>query len=244
MKDLNNKIALLTGASSGIGAVIANLLAQEGVTVVGVARSKSGLNNTKSIIENLGGEFHGIPFDISQTSKLSELKVQITNAIGEVDILINNAGVASMNHSILTPISTARKILATNVIGTFLFSRESAKLMKNNKYGRIINFTTFAVPFKLEGEAIYAASKAGVITLTEILSREYASFGITVNAVSPPAIQTDLIRGVPNEKMKKLLQRQAIHRYGDPIDICNVIDFLIKHESGMVTGQIVYLGGV
>jgi len=158
--------------------------------------------------------------------------------------LINNAGVASMNHSLLTPISTARKILETNVIGTFIFCRESAKLMKINKYGRIINFASFAVPFKLEGEAIYAASKAGVITLTEILSREYADFGITVNTVAPPAIQTDLIRGVPNEKMQNLLQRQAIHRYGEPIEVSNVIDFFIKHESEMVTGQIVYMGGV
>ena len=116
--------------------------------------------------------------------------------------------------------------------------------MKINKFGRIINFTTFAVPFKLEGEAIYAASKAGVITLTEILSREYADFGITVNAVAPPAVQTDLIRGVPNEKMHNLLQRQAIHRYGNPLEVCNVINFFIKHESEMVTGQIVYLGGV
>ena len=116
--------------------------------------------------------------------------------------------------------------------------------MNINKYGRIINFASFAVPFNLEGEAIYAASKAGVITLTEILSREYADFGITVNTVAPPAIQTDLIRGVPNEKMQNLLQRQAIHRYGEPIEVSNVIDFFIKHESEMVTGQIVYMGGV
>ena len=158
--------------------------------------------------------------------------------------MINNAGVASMNHSLLTPISTVRKILDTNVIGNFIFSRESAKLMKKNKYGRIINFTTFAVPFKLEGEAIYAASKAAVTTLTEILSREYADFGITVNAVAPPAVQTDLIRGVQKEKMKSLLERQAIHRYGDPQEVCNVIDFFIKPENEMVTGQVVYLGGV
>ena len=102
MKDLNNKVALLTGASSGIGAVLANQLAQENVTVVCVARSKNGLNNTKSIIENLGGKFHGIAFDISQLSKLSELKVQIANTIGKVDILINNAGIEAVSYTHLT----------------------------------------------------------------------------------------------------------------------------------------------
>ena len=116
--------------------------------------------------------------------------------------------------------------------------------MKTNKFGRIINFATFAVPFKLEGEAIYAASKAGVITLTEILSREYAEFGITVNSVAPPAVKTDLIRGVAKEKMQILLKRQAIRRYGNPQEVCNVIDFFIKPESEMVTGQNIYLGGV
>ena len=116
--------------------------------------------------------------------------------------------------------------------------------MKKNHFGRIINFSTFAVPFKLEGEAIYAASKAAIITLTEILAREYADFGITVNAVAPPAVQTDLIRGVPKEKMQILLKRQAISRYGDPKEVCNVIDFFIKPENEMVTGQIINLGGV
>ena len=115
--------------------------------------------------------------------------------------------------------------------------------MKKNKYGRIINFTSFAVPFKLEGEAIYAASKAAVITLTEILSREYAEFGITVNSVAPPAVKTDLIRGVPKEKMQILLQRHAIKKFGHPSDVSNLIDFFIKPESEMVTGQIIYLGG-
>ena len=188
--------------------------------------------------------YQHIYLDVSEESSVKKMFVDIRKKYGRLDVLINNAGVASLNHSLLTPISTAQKILETNVIGTFIFSRESAKLMKKNKFGRIINFATFAVPFKLEGEAIYAASKAGVITLTEILSREYADLGITVNAVSPPAVKTDLIRGVPNEKMQKLLRMQAIHRYGDPIEVCNVIDFFIKRESEMVTGQIVYLGGV
>ena len=116
--------------------------------------------------------------------------------------------------------------------------------MKKTSNGRIINFTTFAVPFKLEGEAIYAASKAAVVSLTEILAREYADFGITVNAIAPPAIETDLVRGVPREKMERLLSRQAIHRFGEEDEVRNVIDFLIKNSSDMVTGQTIFLGGV
>jgi 3-oxoacyl-[acyl-carrier protein] reductase len=161
-----------------------------------------------------------------------------------LDVLINNAGIASMNHSFLTPLSTAKNILETNVIGTFLFSREAAKLMKKKKWGRIINFVTFAIPFKLEGEAIYAASKAAVVTLTEILSKEFADYGITVNAIAPPAVQTDLIKGVPKEKIDRLLKRQAIHRFGKPEEICNVIDFFVKQESSLITGEVIYMGGV
>jgi len=116
--------------------------------------------------------------------------------------------------------------------------------MLKRKFGRIVNFTTFAVPFKLEGEAAYAASKAAVQSLTETLAREYATYGITVNAVAPPATQTNLIKNVPKEKLENLLSRQAIHRFGKLEEISNVIDFFINHSSSMVTGQILFLGGI
>ena len=116
--------------------------------------------------------------------------------------------------------------------------------MKKNRYGRIVNFATIATPLKLEGEAIYAASKAGVISLTQILARELADFGITVNAIGPTPIQTDLIRSVPKEKLDAVINRQAIHRFGELRDVSNVIDFFIRPESDFVTGQVIYLGGV
>ena len=233
---MNEKqITLITGTRKGIGRFLVEHYTSLGHFVIGCSRGE-----TEYSINN----YHHFRLDVSDESSVKKMFIDIRKKYGKLDILINNAGVASMNHSLLTPISTVRKILDTNVIGNYIFSRESAKLMKKNKYGRIINFTTFAVPFKLEGEAIYAASKAAVTTLTEILSREYADFGITVNAVAPPAVQTDLIRGVQKEKMKRLLKRQAIHRYGNPQEVCNVIDFFIKPESEMVTGQVVYLGGV
>jgi len=163
---------------------------------------------------------------------------------GRLDVLISNAGVASMNHSLLTPLTTVNKIMQTNFVGTFLFCREAARLMQVNRYGRIVNFTTVAVPLKLEGEAIYAASKSAVISLTQILAREFAEFGITVNAVGPTPIKTDLLRGVPVEKLETVISRQAIKRYGETRDVIQVIEFFIDPASDFVTGQVIFLGGI
>jgi 3-oxoacyl-[acyl-carrier protein] reductase len=110
--------------------------------------------------------------------------------------------------------------------------------------GRIVNFSTVAVPFALEGEAAYVASKAGVVGLTQVLARELGPYGITVNAVGPTPIETDLIRAVPQDKIQSLLRRQAISRLGTFGDVANVVDFFLRPESEFVSGQTVYLGGV
>lgn len=182
--------------------------------------------------------------DVSDEKAVKKLFAGLRQKFGRLDHLINNAGIASMNHSLMTPLSAVNRILDTNVAGTFLFCREAAKLMKNRSFGRMVNITTVAVPLKLEGEAIYAASKAAVISLTQILARELADFGITVNAVGPGPVETDLIRSVPTKKIKKLVERQAIHRLGRFEDITNVIDFYLKKDSAFITGQTLFLGGV
>ena len=117
-------------------------------------------------------------------------------------------------------------------------------LMKKQQFGRIVNFSTVAVPLKLEGEAAYVASKAAVEGLTNVLAREFADFGITVNAVGPVPIETDLIRAVPKEKIDDLIQRQAIKRPGQLSDVANVVDFYLSGNSDFITGQCLYLGGV
>ena len=137
-----------------------------------------------------------------------------------------------------------RKIFDCNFFGTFFFLREAAKIMQRAGSGRIVNFTTVAVPLDLEGEALYAASKAAVESLTRVASRELADFGVTVNAVGPTPVKTDLIRQVPKDKIEALLARQAIRKFGEMEDIANVVEFFLSEQSSFVTGQTIYLGGV
>ena len=182
--------------------------------------------------------------DVCDDKAVEKMFSGIRSEYQGLDILINNAGIGSMNHALMTPTATAARIMNTNVIATFLLSREAAKLMMRNKFGRIVNFTSVATPLRLEGEAIYAASKAAVISLTQILGREFAPFGITVNAIGPTPIKTDLIAAVPQNKLESLLCRQAFPRFGEFADVSNVIDFFIRPESGFITGQSIFLGGV
>lgn len=229
------KTMLITGTRKGIGRYLVEYYTDKGYEVFGCSRGEVDFS-----IAN----YHHYCLDVAHEAQVREMFTWIRKSCGRLDALINNAGIASMNHILLTPKATVEKILNTNVIGTFLFCREAAKLMQTGKFGRIVNFATVATPLKLEGEAIYAASKAAIVSLTEILARELAPFGITVNAVGPTPVQTDLIRSVPQEKMDALLDRQAIRRFGEMKDISNVIDFFICPESDFITGQVLYLGGV
>lgn len=232
---MDHPITLITGTRKGIGKFLAEHYVAQGHQVMGCSRGE--------IDWKLDGYVHYVA-DVADEQAVQAIFADLRQTYGRLDHLINNAGMASMNHSLLTPVSTVHKLLDTNFVGTFLFCREAAKLMKKNKYGRIVNFTTIAVPLKLAGEAIYVASKAAVLSLTEVLAREFAEFGITVNSVGPVPIETDLIRAIPKEKIDQLLAKQAIHRLGTCEDVANVIDFYLKKESGLVTGQNLFLGGV
>ncbi len=226
---------IVTGSRKGIGKYMAEYYLEKGFQVIGCSRGESDLEHPNYEYQQL---------DVADEKAVKKFVAGIAKKHGKIDYLINNAGVASMNHSFLTPLSVVEKIFRTNVFGSFLFMREVGKIMSKKKFGRMVNLTTFAVPFKLEGEAVYAASKAAVTVMAESMAREYADYGITINTVAPPAVQTDLIKNVPKEKLDKLLQRQAIHRYGHAKDVCNTIDFFLQDESDLVTGQTVYLGGI
>ncbi len=232
---MNKPVTVITGTRKGIGRYLVDYYMELGHQVVGCSRG--------AFEENLPGYEHH-ELDVADEKAVKSMINAVRKNHGRVDNMLNNAGIASMNHSLLTPLSTVQDIFSTNVFGTFLFCREAAKLMQRNGYGRIVNFSTVATPLKLEGEAVYAASKAAVVSLTEVLARELAEFGITINSVGPTPVETDLIVAVPKEKMDALLARQAINRFGTFEDISNVIDFFIRKESDFVTGQNIYLGGV
>ncbi len=228
-------VMLISGTRKGIGRHLAETYAGRGWQVIGCSRKPSDL-----ALPN----YRHFCLDVNDEPAVQAMLGEIRKTYGRLDALINNAGIAVLNHALLTPVETARRVFETNVIGAFLLCRESARLMQKRKFGRIVNFSSVAVPLDLEGEAVYAASKAAVETLTRILARELAPLGVTVNAVGPTAVRTDLVAAVPDEKLQALLARQAIPRFGEFADIVNVIDFFLRPESGLITGQVIYLGGV
>lgn len=236
MANIRNRYRIIiTGARKGIGRQLTEYYLKQGNQVAGCSRSETDLQH-----EN----YSHYCLDVGSEEAVKKMVLEVKRELGGIDILINNAGIASMNHTFLTPHSIIEQIYRTNVFGSFLFMREAGKIMATQKYGRIVNFATVATPLNLEGEAAYASSKAAIEKLTTILAREFAPYNITVNAVGPTPVYTDLIKNVPEEKMETLVQRQAIHRYGEMKDIANVIDFFIKPQSDFITGQIVYLGGI
>ena len=230
----DSKVMLITGTRKGIGRFLAEYYAGKDFLVEGCSRKELKWEHPN---------YHHHITDVTDESGIKDMFSSIRKRHGRLDIVINNAGIASMNHILLMPEATASRIVDTNLMGTFLMCRESAKLMKKHGSGRIVNFSTIAVPMNLDGEAIYAASKSAVVTFTKVIARELAQFGITCNAVGPTPIQTDLIRSVPEEKINRIVNNLAIKRLGQFEDVANVIDFFIRPGSEYITGQVLYLGG-
>ncbi len=163
---------------------------------------------------------------------------------GRIDAVLNNAALASMNHILLTPASTANRIMEINFTGTMLVCRDAAKVMIKRRFGRIVNFSSVVSPLALAGEAVYAASKSAVVTFTRILAFELGQWGITCNAFGATPIMTDMIKGVHKEKIDALVNSLAIKRMGTPQDCANACDFFLSAASDNITGQVIYLGGV
>jgi len=207
----------------------------QGHIIAGCSRGKSKINH-----EN----YNHYELDVADERAVVRMVRSVKKQHGRIDVLLNNAGIAAMNHILTTPYKNAQAVMDTNFFGTFLFCREVGKIMLKQRKGRIVNFSTIATALNLEGEAVYAASKAAIENFTKISAKELGGFGVRVNAIGPTPMPTDLIKNVPKEKLDKLLSQQVIQRFGAFEDVLNVIDFLIDEKSEFITGQVIYLGGV
>ncbi len=232
---MNKRTILITGNRKGIGRQLTAHYLEIGFNVVGCSRSSSDL---------IHDNYQHFICDVSVESDVIQTVKKANKHFGKIDILINTAGIASLNHALLTPGKTVNSLFETNFNGSFYFSRECAKYMIKKRYGRIINFSTVAVPLNLEGELIYASSKAAVEQMTKILSKELSKFNITVNTIGPTPIETDLTRVVPKDKLDTIINDQTIKRFGNIDDIINVLDFFKSDKSSFITGQTIYLGGL
>jgi 3-oxoacyl-[acyl-carrier protein] reductase len=233
---MRTKNILITGNRKGIGLHLTKYYLSKGYCVFGCSRTASDLKHPN---------YEHVICDVTNEKAVKSTISKMRKRFGSIDVLINNAGIASLNHSLLTPGKTAEAVFKTNFFGSFYFSRECAKkMMRNTNGGRIINFSTVAVPLDLDGEMVYASSKAAVEKMTRIMAKELGESGITVNAIGPTPVKTDLTKVVPKVKIDELIEKQMLKRLGEFRDVEHVIDFFIDDKSDFITGQIIYLGGL
>ena len=235
MADRQPRVIAITGSRKGIGRFLAERYLASGEVVFGCSRKESDLSHER---------YRHTIADVRDASSVGRFFEEIRGAAGSLDVLVNNAGIASLNHLLTTPAEASRRMMETNFLGALYCLQEAARLMRKRSHTRIVNLVTIAAPLALAGEAVYAASKAALETLTRIAAKELGPLGITVNALGPTPIDTDLIAAVPKQKLDELISRQAIRRMGTFEDVGNAIDFFIRPQSDFVTGQVIYLGGV
>jgi 3-oxoacyl-[acyl-carrier protein] reductase len=223
---------VVTGASRGLGRAICERLIEQGVSVHGLSRDVGGLS------------FPASKCDVSSPDDVKSVAQALKKSGVKVSGLVNAAGIASMNLAVTTPSETALRIVHTNLLGTIFCCQYFAPLMIRQRKGAIVNFSTIAVALGLKGESIYAASKAGVEGFTRSFAREMSDFNISVNCVAPGPIDTNLLKGVTQEQILRIVRQQIIPRQFTPSDVCDLVDILLSPKSGSLSGQVLHVGGV
>ena len=243
MKQLENQIAVVTGAGRGIGRAIALKFATEGADVVCVSRTAENSEKTAGEVRALGRKAWGIAVDVSDSTAVNAAAEKILQECGKVDILVNNAGVT--RDGLLMRMSDADwdAVLDTNLKGAFLFTKAFTRSFVKQRSGRIINVASVIGLIGNAGQANYAASKAGLIGFTQSVAKELGSRNITVNALAPGFIETDMTAALGEEKKAKLLENIPLNSLGQPEDIANAALFLASPSARYVTGQVLTVDG-
>jgi 3-oxoacyl-[acyl-carrier protein] reductase/2-hydroxycyclohexanecarboxyl-CoA dehydrogenase len=239
---LKDKVAIVTGAGRGIGRGIALKLAEEGAKVVVADVVEENAQKVVEQIKQAGGKAIASKTDISQKPEVEALFARAVSEFGPVDILVNNAGINrdGMLHKMSD--EDWAKVIAVNLTGTFYCLRLAAQQMRERGYGRIINVASMSWRGNF-GQANYAAAKAGIVGLTGTAARELAKKGVTVNAINPGFVDTEMTRGVPEKTWNAMIDKIWMGRVGEPADVGKVVAFLASDEAAYVTGQLIDVSG-
>jgi len=241
--DLKDKVAVVTGASRGIGRATALELARRGADVVAVARNVELLGTLADEIRKSGGRCDPQAADVTDSARIIELVEAVVASHGRLDILVNNAGITRDGLFLRMEEADWDAVINGNLRSTFLFTKAAAVHMMRNRWGRIINLGSVVGIHGNKGQANYAASKAGLIGFTKSVAAELAGRNITANVVAPGFVITDMTGVLPDVMKKGILERVPMKRMGDPADIANAVAFLASDAAGYITGVVLPVDG-
>jgi len=243
MFSLKNKVAIVTGASRGIGKSIAQKISEAGAHTVCVSRTKDDLQQISNELNNAGHSTSPFPCDVSNLNDFKKLVEDTVSKYEKIDILINNAGITKDNLIMRMPESEWDKVIEVNLKGVFNGIKSVSRQMMKQKYGRIINISSIVGLIGNAGQANYAASKAGVIGLGKATSKELASRNITVNTIAPGYIETEMVEGIQETAKEKLFNQIPLGRIGKPEEIASAVLYLASDEASYITGQTIAIDG-
>jgi 3-oxoacyl-[acyl-carrier protein] reductase len=243
MSRFENRVALVTGASRGIGEAIAKRLASEGATVLAAARSAEHLARVVAAIGDAGGKAQAVTLDLADSASIEAGVKSALAAHGEIHVLVNNAGVTDDNLILRMSREAWDRVLSTNLTGVFLLTQAVVKGMVRKRYGRIVNVTSVVGLMGNAGQVNYAASKAGLIGFTKSIARELASRNVTCNAVAPGFIATAMTDAMTQEAREKLSGQIPLARLGTADDVAAAVAFLASEEAAYVTGTVLNVSG-
>lgn len=239
-----SRVALVTGASRGIGKAIALRLASDGFAVgVNYAASADKAESLVRDIVDQGGQAVAVRADVADSDQVHDLFAKVTDALGPVTVLVNNAGVTDDDLLLRMGVEQWDRVIATNLRSVYLCTKEALRPMLRAKYGRIINISSVSGLAGNPGQANYAASKAGIIGFTKSTAKEVGSRGITVNAVAPGFIRTDMTDALGAEVTSAAMAQIALGRLGSPEEVASVVGYLASDESSYITGQTIVVDG-
>ena len=242
--EFSNKVALITGGSRGIGKDIAKKLASRGAYVlINYISNSQAAEETLGEIEQAGGSGRAVGFDVSDFAEVQQVVGDLSGELGGIQILVNNAGIRNDGLLVRMGEEDWDRVMDINLKGAFNCTKAVSRGMFKNRYGKIVNIISTAGEVGNPGQANYSASKAGIIGLTKSTAKEFSSRGITVNAVSPGFVETDIIADLNEDMRKKYLEAIPLGRFGRVEDISSVVCFLVSEDASYITGEIIRVNG-